>query len=141
MKNNTDDLKVLPPDEIVDPAQSEIQEYLDVRDQRRWTFPRAALVGACAGVTALLFRAALAGADVLRNGLLSWAHTLPIFGWIFPMLFSMLGAGISVAITRRFAPEASGSGIPHLEAVLHRFRTLEWNRLLPAKFFGGIIAI
>lgn len=44
-------------------------------------------------------------------------------------------------ITRRYAPEASGSGIPHLEAVLHRFRTLDWKRVLPVKFFGGILAI
>jgi CIC family chloride channel protein len=66
---------------------------------------------------------------------------MPILGWIFPVLFTMLGAGISVAITRRYAPEASGSGIPHLEAVLHRFRKLEWKRVLPVKFFGGIIAI
>jgi CIC family chloride channel protein len=56
-------------------------------------------------------------------------------------MFSMLGAAISVAVTRQYAPEASGSGIPHLEAVLHRFRTLEWKRLLPVKFLGGIAAI
>ena len=52
-----------------------------------------------------------------------------------------MGAVISVAITRRYAPEASGSGIPHLEAVLHRFRKMDWKRVLPVKFFGGIIAI
>lgn len=122
-------------------ARSEIQEYLDTRQQRRWIFPRAALVGACAGVIALFFRAALTGADALRNGLIAWAHSMPMWGWIFPLLFSALGAGISVALTRQYAPEASGSGIPHLEAVLHRFRKLEWKRVLPVKFFGGIIAI
>ena len=53
----------------------------------------------------------------------------------------MLGAGISVDFTRRYAPEASGSGIPHLEAVLHRLRELEWKRVLPVKFLAGIIAI
>ena len=51
-------------------ARSEIQEYLDIRQQRRWIFPRAALVGACAGIVALLFRAGLTGADVLRNKIL-----------------------------------------------------------------------
>jgi CIC family chloride channel protein len=122
-------------------ARSEIQEYLDIREQRRWIFPRAALVGACAGAVALGFRAALTGADALRNGLIAWAQRMPLWGWIFPILFSALGAGISVAITRRYAPEASGSGIPHLEAVLHRFRKLEWRRVLPVKFIGGIISI
>ncbi len=120
---------------------SEIQDYLDVSQQRRWIFPRSALVGACAGILALAFRIALTGADNLRNSLIEWAHSFPVFGWIFPVLFTFLGAGITVALTRRFAPEASGSGIPHLEAVLHRFRKLIWRRVLPVKFFGGIIAI
>ena len=122
-------------------VRTEIQEYLDVRQQRRWIFPRAALVGACTGVVALLFRAGLSGADTFRNGMLTWAHDIPIFGWVFPVVFTLLGAGISVSLTHKFAPEASGSGIPHLEAVLHRVRTLDWKRLLPVKFFGGIIAI
>ena len=59
-----------------------------------------------------------------------------------PDLIRRLGAGnFSGAITPRYAPEASGSGIPHLEAVLHRFRKLEWKRVLPVKFLGGIISI
>ena len=121
--------------------RSEIEEYLDIRQQRRWIFPRAALVGTCAGITALLFRAALTGADTLRSAMLDWAHALPMLGWIFPMLITAIGAGIAVSITRRYAPEASGSGIPHLEAVLHRMRKLEWKRLLPVKFLGGVLAI
>jgi len=125
----------------VDDTRSEIQEYLDIQQQRRWIFPRAALVGACTGVAALLFRMALTGADALRNSMISWAQTLPFMGWIFPVMLTLLGAGISVAITRRYAPEASGSGIPYLEAVLHRFRNLEWKRVLPIKFVGGILAI
>jgi CIC family chloride channel protein len=120
---------------------SEIEEYLDTRQQRRWIFPRAALVGVCTGAVALAFRVALSGADTLRNNLIEWAHSIPNYGWIFPILFSLLGAGISVALVRKFAPETSGSGIPHLEAVLHRFRRLHWKRVLPVKFFGGIIAI
>jgi CIC family chloride channel protein len=141
MKIETLDKQSLLPDNTDDSVRSEIEEYLNIRQQRRWIFPRAALVGVCAGITALLFRAALTGADVFRNGLLAWAHDIPTLGWIFPVLFTMLGAGISVTITRRYAPESSGSGIPHLEAVLHRFRKLEWKRVLPVKFFGGIIAI
>ena len=107
-------------------ANSEIQEYLSLRQQRRWVFPRAALVGAGAGAVALLFRAALTGADVLRNGLIGWAQNFPLFGWLFPVLFAASGATIAVAMTRRYAPEASGSGIPHIEAVLMRFRQLDW---------------
>ncbi len=121
--------------------RSEIQEYLDIRQLRRRVFPRAALVGISTGIVVLLFRAVLTGADALRNGLIAWAQRMPLWGWIFPILFGALGAWISVLLTRRYAPEAAGSGIPHLEAVLHRFRNLEWKRVLPVKFFGGILSI
>ncbi len=120
---------------------SEIQEDLNIREQRRRMFPRAALVGLCAGLMASFFRIALAGADAFRNGLLEWAHQYPFWGWAFPMTFGMAGASLSVMLVRRFAPEASGSGIPHLEAVLHRLRVLNWKRVLPVKFIAGTLAL
>jgi CIC family chloride channel protein len=122
-------------------AQSEIRDYFEFRQQRRWLFPRAALVGLCAGVVALLFRAGLTGMDALRNHLLQWSQQFPLWGWIFPVMFTMIGSLLAVSLTRRYAPEASGSGIPHLEAVLHRYRKMKWRRLLPVKFFGGLLAI
>ena len=122
-------------------VKSEVQEYLDTRQQRRLIFPRAALVGLCAGLVALAFRAALSSADTLRNSLIAWAQQKPGWGWIFPVAVGVAGALISVFLVRKFAPKASGSGIPQLEAVLHRMSTLEWKRILPVKFFGGIVAI
>ena len=121
--------------------RSEVQEYLHSSEQRRRLFPRALLVGVFSGLVAVAFRAALAAADAARNALLHIAHGFPGFGWAFPILFGALGAGLSVAMVRRFAPEASGSGIPHLEAVLRRFRVLDGKRVLPVKFFGGVLAI
>ena len=122
-------------------AISEIHDYLDIRQQRRWTFPRAALVGFLAGLVALAFRAALIGMDNLRNAMIDVARSYSVLGWVLPTLFTAIGAVVAVAMTRRFAPETSGSGIPHLEAVLHRIRALDWRRVLPIKFFGGILAI
>jgi CIC family chloride channel protein len=141
MKNESD-IPPAPVSEEKDEAvRSEIQEFLDISRQRRMIFPRAALVGLCAGLVALAFRAALAGADHLRAAMMAWAVKHPGWGWIFPVLLTALGAAISVALTRRYAPEAAGSGIPHLEAVLHRIRDLRWRRLLPVKFAGGVMAI
>lgn len=136
-----EDLNNSSPSNNSNSVHSEIEDYLKIRQQRRRIFPRAALVGICAGLVALFFRIALTGMDALRNELLLWAHNFPTLGWIFPTLLTMAGAGISVALTRRYAPEAAGSGIPHLEAVLHRFRRLVWTRVLPVKFLGGVIAI
>lgn len=122
-------------------VRSEIQDYLHISQQRRRLFPRAALVGLFAGLVAVAFRAALAAGDGLRNALIGWAHHNALFGWLFPVAFGAVGASLAVYLVRRFAPEASGSGIPHLEAVLHRYRELHWKRVLPVKFFGGALAI
>jgi len=120
---------------------SEIQEDHNIREQRRRMFPRAALVGLGAGLIASFFRVVLAGADTARNGLIEWSHQYPVWGWIFPVTFGLAGATLSVLVVRRFAPETSGSGIPHLEAVLHRLRKLNWKRVLPVKFVAGALAI
>ncbi len=122
-------------------AKSEIQEYLEVSHQRHNLFPRAAAVGLCAGGVAVIFRALLAGGDALRNHLITWSHSVPICGWIFPMCFSATGALVASAMVFYYAPETSGSGIPHLKAVLHRFRDLSWIRVLGVKIGSGVLAI
>lgn len=122
-------------------VESEVQEFLFVRQQRRRIFPLAALVGLCAGVAAILFRGALSGMDAARNSLIAWAHEYPAIGWIFPILFSAGGALLSYFLMRRYAPETKGSGIPHLKAILLRFQDLDWKRVLPVKFIGGVASI
>jgi chloride channel protein, CIC family len=129
------------PTETQNELKSEIQEEIVIRQQRRRLFPRAALVGMIAGLISALFRAMLAGADTLRGSLISWAQHFPRWGWIFPVLFSVTGAVLSIFLVVRYAPEASGSGIPHLKGVMHRLRTLNWKRILPVKFFSGVLAI
>lgn len=122
-------------------ALSEIQEELEIRHERQRLFPRAALVGLCAGLVASLFRGVLAGADALRNSLLTWSQQFSFCGWIFPLLFSSVGAIVAVLLVKRYAPETSGSGIPHVVAVLQRLRTIQWHRVLPVKFISGALAI
>ena len=41
----------------------------------------------------------------------------------------------------KIAPDASGSGVQEIEGVLLHQRSLDWRRLLPIKFIGGIFAI
>src|ERR1044072_1780360 len=122
-------------------AKSEVEDYLEVSQQRHKLFPRAAAVGVAAGAVAVLFRAALAAGDALRNGLVNWSHATPEFGWIFPVAFGAAGAAAAVCLVVGYAPETSGSGIPHLKAVLHRLRDLSWTRVLVVKMFSGVLAI
>ena len=58
---------------------------------------------------------------------------LPLFG---------LAVGCAIGwLTVRFAPDAPGSGIPHIEAVLRGLRDMPWKALLPVKFIGGALGI
>jgi chloride channel protein, CIC family len=122
-------------------AKSEVQDYLEVSQQRHKLFPRAAAVGLAAGGVAVVFRALLAAGDALRNGLVNWSYSTPAFGWIFPLGFGAVGAAAAVFLVITYAPETSGSGIPHLKAVLHRLRDLSWMRVLVVKMISGALAI
>lgn len=120
---------------------AEIRTYMSLQGQRRRLFPRAMLVGLLAGGAAVLFRWALEYGDTLRDWLIVWAHQYPTWGWLLPMGVGALGAGGVVSLVRFFAPEAAGSGIPHLKAVLARLRSLRWQGILPVKFVGGALGI
>lgn len=122
-------------------AHSEVQEYLTVNQQRRRLFPRIILVGLGAGAVAILFRALLNGADGARTALVLWSQQYALVGWLLPMLFGAVSAMLSVWLVRHYAPEAGGSGIPHLKATLQRLRELRWWRVLPIKMVGGVLAL
>jgi chloride channel protein, CIC family len=119
----------------------ELHDVLQMQERRRKVFPRAALVGLLAGALAVAFRWTLAGGEVLRARLIAWAHLSPTWGWLLPICVGAIGAGLAVLLVNRMAPETAGSGIPQLEAVLYRVRSLRWQRIIPVKFFGGILAI
>jgi len=119
----------------------EIRDFVRSHERRRRQLPRAALVGVIAGLVAVAFRRSLDWGDMLRDQLIHRAHGLGPAGVLIPILYAAFGGGLSVYLIRRLAPEAAGSGIPHLKAVLHRLRGMLWQRILPVKFIGGILAI
>src|SRR5262249_56004887 len=63
------------------------------------------------------------------------------FGWILLVVLFASGAALSSWLTVRFAPEAAGSGIPHVEESIANDRRLRWQRLLPVKFVAGALAL
>ena len=130
------DLGITPQD-----VSGEIRDFVSRQERRRRLVPRAALVGLCAGLLAIAFRLSIEGAEHLRTALYSAARTLGAWGFALPPLACALAAGLSLHLVRRFAPEAAGSGIPHLKAVLHRLRGLRSARLVPVKFASGLLAI
>lgn len=108
--------------------------------RRRRQFPLACIVGALAGALAVLFRASLELVEHGRLQLNQWLHPYGVFGLLGLSIFSVGGVCLSLLIARR-AREVAGSGIPHLKAVVERMRGMLWQRVIPAKFLGGVIGI
>jgi CIC family chloride channel protein len=99
----------------------------------------AALVGLGAGVVGALFHLCI-------DALLVWPDRLAgvLSG---PALIASAAAitmtctVLAVALVRRFAPEASGSGVQEIEGAMIGLRPVRWRRVLPVKFFGGLLAL
>jgi hypothetical protein len=95
-------------------AQRELREFVRLQEQRRRHLPRALLVGVLAGLVAVAFGHALELSEQLRGELIAWAARFGDLGVLVPVLLGAVTAGIAVTLVARLAPEASGSGIPHL---------------------------
>lgn len=115
-----------------------------VRDTRAAHLMRAAIIGILAGLVALVFRYCLSMAEEGREALLEHLHAMPAAGawaWmVLPAIGFVVGSLVGLA-TIRVAPDASGSGIPHVKGALLHIRTMDWARLLPVKFIGGVLGV
>ena len=122
-------------------AQRELREFVRLQEQRRRHLPRALIVGVLSGLMAVAFGRSLEISEHLRGELIEWARRFGGLGALVPVLLGSVTAAVAVGLVARIAPEASGSGIPHLKAVLHRLRGLRWRTVLPVKFVGGVLGI
>lgn len=69
---------------------------------------------------------------------------LGLSGWQAHVFLSLLVIGMlcsAVALVRHIAPEASGSGIQEVEGAMLGLRQMRWQRVLPVKFIGGVLAL
>lgn len=99
------------------------------------------LLGVLTGLIASLFQLSISWLDGVLHSFLGFVHQQ---GWpvglvsAFITMCMILIAWLSV---KYIAPEASGSGVPEIEGTLLHIRPIFWRRLLPVKFFSGILAI
>src|SRR5580704_271843 len=107
--------------------------------KRRHILPKALLVGLVAGLLASAFRELLQWSEIHRIACLQ--RLSPLGGLAFALGLGAIGGGIGLWLVRRFAPEAAGSGIPHLKSVVLGENTLNWRRVLPVKFLAGLASI
>jgi chloride channel protein, CIC family len=101
----------------------------------------APIVGAAAGILGVTFRLALVHAQHLRDSLIVRAHGQKAAGFLLVTATCAAGTAFASLLVRLFSPLASGSGIPHVEAVLEGEMPEAPFRLIPVKFFGGLLAI
>jgi CIC family chloride channel protein len=97
--------------------------------------------GALTGLVGAAFRLSLERADHFRNVLVAWAHQGGIAGLACITAACALATVVAAWMVRRFSPHASGSGIPHVEAVLRGDLPPAPVNLVPVKFAGGVLAI
>lgn len=100
----------------------------------------AAVVGALTGLTAGSFRILLTRLSAWRSDLAGWAHG-SWWGLVVVVLVCTAATVTAAALVRRIEPQAEGSGIPHVEAVVAGRTEPARFRLLPIKYVGGLLSI
>jgi chloride channel protein, CIC family len=99
------------------------------------------IIGTASGLLVAVFRVLLERADRLRDALAAWGHEAMPAGILLVIGVPAAAAGLAAWLVRRYSPQASGSGIPHVEAVLTGRLAPAPFRLIPVKFCGGLLAI
>lgn len=102
----------------------------------------------CSIITGVLTGAVCSLFEIIPNLVneyrLNYLHSLEINFYVMLIVAFAISAilgGIAVYLTRRYAPEAGGSGIPEIEGALINLRPVRFWRVLPVKFFGGMMAL
>jgi CIC family chloride channel protein len=100
----------------------------------------ALVAGAVTGLVAGLFRVVLRELNTLRGEAAHALHPLGVVG----VLAAMAAVAACAAFARwlvRFSPEAAGSGVQRVEAVMHGQEPPAPPRVVPVKFVGGAVAL
>lgn len=100
----------------------------------------AALAGVMIGLVGSAFRLILQQALAVSNTLLEHAESFGGWGVLVPMLAVAMCAAAARALVR-LAPEAGGSGVQQIEAMMRLESEPTRLRVLVVKFFGGSLAI
>jgi chloride channel protein, CIC family len=101
----------------------------------------ALVAGALAGLAGAVFRLALGEANGVRNAFIAWAHGWAVLGFALVLIGCAAASAVAAGLVRRYSPQAHGSGIPHVEAVLRGRSPPAPFVLIPVKFLGGVLAI
>lgn len=118
----------------------EVDRLLLLKQRRQRLIIPAILLGFLTGMVSVAFHLSLDYGEKLRNRIIDFAHQQPDIGSWLIMGLTLTAVFLSAGLAIRFSPESSGSGIPHLKAVLTGHRSFLWLRVLVVKFISTAIA-
>lgn len=136
---DSDSFDPLSPREAKQEAASISQQSEKLTKARRRMFPHALLVGVFTGLLAVVFRLALEHGEKGRDFLI--AHSAGALGFLAMLVLTLTSVILALWLVLAVAPEATGSGIPHLRLILRENGHIRWRRVLPVKFFSGVLGI
>lgn len=99
------------------------------------------LLGVLTGCVGSGFQWAIVKVEQGLAIIISQSSYLGISSALLSSLLSMGLVYLSWFMVKKFAPEASGSGVQEIEGALEHQRTIDWKRLLPVKFTAGIMTL
>ncbi|MEO1191261.1 MAG: H(+)/Cl(-) exchange transporter ClcA [Pseudomonadota bacterium] len=100
----------------------------------------AIMVGLLAGAIGAVFHMLVDLFLGLHRGLKDDIDSLAVELLVFAAI-SMALVAVALFLTRRYAPEAGGSGVQEIEGALEGLRQVRWLRVLLVKFFAGVAAL
>lgn len=101
----------------------------------------ALIIGLLVGLVGASFRIFLSYIEQFRDSLFENVEDGVLMTWLWPILFTVTGISIALFLVRRYAPEASGSGVHEIEGALDEVRPMRWKRVLPIKFIGSLFSL
>ena len=101
----------------------------------------ALLIGIIVGLVGAIFRIILSYIEIFRVNLYENAGNSGFMSWLWPILFAITGISIALYLVRKFAPEASGSGVQEIEGALDGLRPMRWKKVLPIKFIASLFSL
>ena len=99
------------------------------------------LVGLLVGLLGSIFLIAVISLGNAQNKILQALSDHIIWQLLFSISFCLVTILLSVWLVKRFEPHAAGSGVQEIEGVLAGERPLTWYKVIPVKFFGGLLAM
>jgi len=114
---------------------------LETEYQPLRVFGWAIVVGLGTGLVGAAFRLLLLDASGQRLALFVWLGSRDVLSLLLAIASTAAMLTTALLLVRRFAPEASGSGVQEVEGALDGVRPLHWRRVIPVKFAGGLLAL